>query len=324
MIGLSGSSRRTGAARGFAYRAAHVIVPLGIVGLVVHAVGAGDVLASLRGAEPDWIVLALMACSAQILLCAMRWQVTARSLGTTIPVRSAVSEYYLSSVINTTVPGGVVGDAMRAARARGAAGLERAVHSVVIERLAGQIGLGAVLLLGLALSGRPVLQGSAAIAALALLALGAAYALLRERRLARFVPPVIRRFATAIRMSWFDGRTALVQIALSLAIVAANLAAFAFAARATGTAIGFPEMLFAIPLILAAMLIPFSVAGWGYREGAAAAIFPLLGTSAAAGVSASLVFGAVILAASLPGTVVVLFRNRLSRPATEHPGDAAE
>jgi hypothetical protein len=55
-----------------------------------------------------------------------------------------------------------------------------------------------------------------------------------------------------------------------------------------------------VPLILAAMLIPLTVGGWGWREGAAAALFPLAGASSVAGVSAGIVFGGAILLSVLP------------------------
>lgn len=294
---------------GIAYRALHVVVPLVLIALVLATVDAGDVRARLTSVDPVWFLAALAACSAQIVISAFRWRLTARRLGVTISPSDAISEYYLSSAVNTTLPGGVVGDALRAVRMRGAAGLERAMHAVVIERLAGQVALAAVLVLGLVLSGRPELQWWA-LAITCLLAGLATLARLLRQRVAPLMPSVVDRFLVALRSSWFERRTALLQIALSLLIVALNLAAFSFAARATGAAIGAIDILFAGPLILTAMLIPFSVAGWGYREGAAAAVFPLVGASAAGGVSASLVFGMVILVASLPGLAVLLFRTK--------------
>lgn len=308
----SALSRKHGAssARSFAYRAVHIAVPVVVTVFVVWVVGAGDVVTRLRTADPVWIVAALVACSAQVVLCAVRWRVTAARLATRMTYRGAIAEYYLSSVINTTVPGGVVGDALRAVRSRGAAGLERAAQSVVIERLAGQIALGATLLLGLALSGQAELQWISLLALAAVAALGAAFWFARRRpALARLVPPFLQRFATAVRDSWFGMRAALSQVSLSLLVVVANLAAFSFAARATGATLPFPELLYAVPLVLVAMLIPFSVAGWGYREGAAAAVFPMIGASAAEGVATSVVFGAVLLVSSLPGLAVLLSRK---------------
>ncbi|MEL6913568.1 MAG: lysylphosphatidylglycerol synthase transmembrane domain-containing protein [Pseudomonadota bacterium] len=315
---IKGQTRR--GVKVFAYRAAHVVVPVVVVCFVVWTVGAGDVLARLTAAHPGWVLAACFACTLQMVLCSIRWQVTAARLGSRISTGSAISEYYLSSIINSTVPGGIVGDALRAVRARGTGGLERSAHAVLIERLAGQIALGATLLIGLLVSGRPALQASGAIAlggALLLISLALA---LRGRLPAWLVPALARRFVSAMGESWLGARTAALQVALSAFIVAANLAIFAFSARAVGAGIGFPEVLFAVPLILAAMLIPFSVAGWGYREGAAAAVFPLIGGSAAAGVSASVVFGAVILVASLPGLAVMFRRRRLEAAASPDAG----
>lgn len=297
----------------------HVLVSLVVLVFILSLVGVSDVVARLGSADPGWILAALLACSAQIILCAFRWRITAARLGASIGIGNAIGEYYLSSAVNTTVPGGVVGDALRAVRTRHVAGFETIAQAVVIERLAGQIALGAVLILGLAMSGRPELQWPAAAAICFLVVLGALGPVLHARLPDQILPGVVRRFGLAIKASWFDRREAIVQIVLSVSIVAANLAAFSAAARATGSTIGFPDILFAVPLILAAMLIPFSVAGWGYREGAAAAVFPLIGASAAAGVSASVAFGAVILIASLPGALMLLVRNEDPgrEPATE-------
>jgi hypothetical protein len=55
------------------------------------------------------------------------------------------------------------------------------------------------------------------------------------------------------------------------------------------------------------MLIPLGLAGWGWREGAAAALFPLAGASPTAGIAASAAFGGLILISSLPG-IIWLFR----------------
>ena len=82
---------------------------------------------------------------AQTVLSAMRWRLTARQLGQTIPLTRAIGEYYLAQVVNQSLPGGVVGDAGRAVRARHQAGLRRAGAAVAIERLAGQVALFLVL-----------------------------------------------------------------------------------------------------------------------------------------------------------------------------------
>lgn len=97
------------------------------------------------------------------------------------------------------------------------------------------------------------------------------------------------------------------QLLLSAAIVTLNLVAFAAVARATGTSMTPEAALTLIPLIL------LSIAGWGWCEGAAAALFPLAGAAPEAGLAASAVYGALMLAAAVPGAFW------LARPAALPP-----
>ena len=59
--------------------------------------------------------------------CAWRWRLVARGRGIDLPVREAVTAYYRSQFLNTTLPGGVLGDVHRAVapRARRPVALER-------------------------------------------------------------------------------------------------------------------------------------------------------------------------------------------------------
>ena len=96
--------------------------------------------------------------------------------------------------------------------------------------------------------------------------------------------------------------------------MACNLATVAFCARAAGTELGLMAALTIVPIMLLVMVLPISVAGWGLREGAAAALWPVIGASAASGVAASIAFGLVILVASLPGLAVMMAPGRITGP----------
>jgi uncharacterized membrane protein YbhN (UPF0104 family) len=301
-------------------RLAHVAVAVSLMVLVFAAIGTEDILRRVTSADPGWLLAAMAAAQAQILASALRWRLTASQLGADIPVRRAIGEYYLSGLINMTLPGGVVGDATRAVRSRAARGLEVAAQAVVIERLAGQVALAVFLILGLLLAGEPAARLAAIVVSVILVLL----AFVTFGRLPllpdRMIPLTIKRFAGALRKSWLDRRAAWRQIGLSAMVVTANIATFACAAAATGTVLTLSEALFAIPLILTAMLIPLSIAGWGYREGAAALIFPMIGFTAATGVGASIVFGVMILLANAPGFGVLLAQRR-ANAAPDQPGD---
>jgi glycosyltransferase 2 family protein len=292
--------------------------PVVIIGLLWSLADGPSALARLADADWPYLVLAFIAVNLQTIASAWRWQRVAARLGQLIPPRRAVAEYYLSQVVNQSLPGGVLGDAARAVRARHEAGLGIAAKAVLIERLAGQVALFGLLAItgtwailtpgGLTLSvdHNQLLIGAMAILVLALV-LYLGLLLARKKWSARLGHSI--KIALVAHGAWIE------QSLLSAAIVGLNLTSFSLCAFATGTTLGLEAVLVLVPLILCAMLVPATVAGWGFREGAAAALFPLVGATAAAGFAASLAFGLVILTASLPGLIVLFRPNKNRRPS---------
>jgi hypothetical protein len=69
------------------------------------------------------------------------------------------------------------------------------------------------------------------------------------------------------------------------------------------------------------MLVPISISGWGLREGAASALFPIAGATATEGFATSVAFGLAFIVAVLPGVVPLLVGRRL-RPTDNQTGEA--
>lgn len=291
-------------------RVLQITVMAGIAWLLWRAVDWRDALALLRSADPRWLVLAALALTVQTILSALRWRVTAGQLGIAIPVPDALREYYLSQVVNQSLPGGVLGDASRAVRARGQAGLLASGQAVVFERVAGQIGLLAVLLIGVGLSllvptGMtwpewlilPLVIGVCVLICIAVVVWFQATA---ETAFGR----TLRSFQHAVlgRDVWR------VQGMLSISTAFCNVAAFVFCAVALGVALPALAAAALVPLILFAMVLPLSISGWGLREGAAALLFPLVGASMGEGLAVSIAFGLVFLSTVVPGLVLTWMR----------------
>ena len=254
----------------------------------------------------------------QTALSAQRWRVTAAQLGLIIPALPALREYYLAQVVNQSLPGGVVGDAGRAVRSRGKAGLLVAAQAVMFERVAGQLGLIAVLVAGLVLgAAMPGALNWPLWLATSLAGLSAGvFAVLAFVGLS----PLARRFAGAFSHAVWERNVRARQIALSLGTALCNVAAFAFCAYALAVAMPLIAVATLVPLILFAMVLPISIGGWGVREGAAALLFPVIGATSAEGLATSVAFGLVLLATVLPGIILPLVRpNTHSRArATEY------
>lgn len=271
-----------------------------IFGAALWWASVEDVLARLEDADRVWLGIALVSLVLSTFSMARRWQITAQAHGLELRYRHALREYFLSLAINALVPGGVVGDVSRAVRLRNKGDLRRAAQSVIAERLFGQGALVLILVAGLTFSlavpgailwppatiwvlGLGLLAGVAILAALGRARLTAEFA--------QFCKSLLTRPAIVLH-----------------AIFAATLLIFALyaCARATGSVVPLDASVTVLPLVLCAMLIPLSVAGWGWREGVAAALFPLFGASAGAGIAMGICYGAVMLLAALPGVAVVL------------------
>lgn len=108
---------------------------LAIVGLVAWSVDIGQAVGLLASANGDLLLVAFAALTLQTVISAARWKITAARLEHRFSLLVAVREYYLAQFLNQTLPGGMVGDAGRAYRARHTAGLVRSGQAVLFERL---------------------------------------------------------------------------------------------------------------------------------------------------------------------------------------------
>jgi glycosyltransferase 2 family protein len=315
-------------------------VSLAFLAGVFWFLDAGALLARLGRMHPGWALLAVGISVGQVALLAWRWSFTARRLGIPLPFTLALREYYLGIFLNQVLPGGVVGDAARAWRHAGsgrgsgsgspggapgsatggasAGGTQptpkgSALRGVILERATAQVIMtgvalasAAVLLVGPPPS-PPLLLGAATAL---LLTLGTAGFLLRSFR------PLPSRASLAGRFHDDARRAVLAPGALAFHLltgflaVASYLAVFLAAGRAVGVATPLLQLLPLVAPVLMTMLLPLSVAGWGLREGAAAALWGMVGLSMAEGVLVSMAYGVLVLVSSLPGGLVLAGAGR--------------
>lgn len=295
-------------------RAFQVAVLIGLAVLLWWSVDWRASVALLAEADLRWLGVAGFALTIQTVLSALRWRMTAARLGIILAPAEAIREYYLSQVVNQSLPGGILGDANRVLRARGQAGLFVSGQAVVFERAAGQLGLLAVL--GVGLIGTvvtpsdvvwprwllmPVAGGLAGVIGLLVLAI---LALRVFGGTDRGWKGSFRTFVHAVMAPDIFAR----QLALSVATATCNVAAFSLCASALGIDLTLGVTITLVPMILFAMILPLSISGWGLREGAAAALFPFVGATSAEGLATSVAFGLVFLATVLPGFLISWLR----------------
>lgn len=262
-----------------------------------------SVWARLQAADMTWIALALVAITAATLSMARRWQIVAQSFGIDLSYARAVREYYLAQLVNLAVPGGVVGDVTRAVRTRDAVDLKRSAQSVIVERLVGQI-----YLLGLMFGGFVfilLMPGEVHWAALGwLVPLTLAVLALATWKVSRGSSATGRLLHTTL------GLLPRFSMLVHGAVTTFGLIfGFYASARAIGVVVPPEAWATLIPLVLCAMLIPLSIAGWGWREGAAAALFPMIGAPASAGVASGITYGLLLMIAVLPAAFILIAQS---------------
>ena len=209
--------------------------------------------------------------------------------------------------LNLTLPGGVVGDVHRGvSHGREVSDVGRALRAVAWERFAGQL-VQALLTVAVLLALPSPVRSSMPVVLIA----GAA-AVLGVALVARARPGDARsvwaraRGALAGDSRALLARRAWLGIALASAIViSGHVATFLIAARTAGTTAPMSTMVPIALIVMLAAALP-NVGGWGPREGVTAWLFSAAGLHAQRGVAAAVVYGVLVLVASLPGAAVLV------------------
>jgi uncharacterized membrane protein YbhN (UPF0104 family) len=272
------------------------------------------VLAQLENVDFRWLLIGFVVSFGQTVLSAWRWRYTARRLGLTLSLRDAVREYYLAIFINQVCPGGIVGDLSRAWRHARTTETGPAVRAVILERLSGQmvmifVSLGAVAALPEDVIGNVPFGWFL----LVILSLVTVVVMTVIRRRSSENESLVDKLLHDTRVAVCSREALPSQLISSCIIVASYLVTFIIAARAIGSYTPLATLVPLIPIVLLAMLLPISIAGWGVREGVAALLWAAAGLSAVEGAAISAAYGLLILISSLPGAVALLVGLRTTQ-----------
>jgi uncharacterized membrane protein YbhN (UPF0104 family) len=287
---------------------ASVVGPALTLAVLVWRLGAGPFVNGVRTIDGGALAAAAGIAVLTTVCCAWRWKIVARGLGVDLSLSAAVAAYYRSVFLNVTLPGGIVGDVHRGvSHGRDVRDVSRGLRAVAWERSAGQVVQIFVTVVVLLVLPSPV-HSSMALVAIAVAVAAFGVLLLARARPAGGVSPWARLRGAAAR----DIRDALLArrawpaITLTSALVVAGHAlTFLIAARTAGATAPLSQMLPIALLAMAAMVLP-SIGGWGPREGVTAWAFGAAGLGAQRGVATAVVYGVMVLVASLPGAAVLV------------------
>ncbi len=279
-------------------------VGVGILVAIVVQVGAEPFVRGLAALTFEAVAVAFVLGAAATVAAAARWRVIGRRLGLSLGWGQAVAAYYRSQFLNTVLPGGVVGDVHRAVtHGRDAGRLAQASRAVAAERAVGQavqLVLAAVVVVSLGLWDYAPGVGIVVLA----LAVVCVCVVIAARVNSR-ARTAIRREMAILRVAVGSPAALATVTVASVAVVACLVAMFVVACVAVGVDAPLGRLIGLAVIVILAGSIPFSLGGWGPREGVAAWAFALAGLGATTGIAVSTAYGVLAMIAVTPGAVVL-------------------
>jgi len=283
-------------------------VAVALLAVVIWRLGTGPFLAGLEAVDGRALLAAAAIFFLTTVCSAWRWTIVSRGLGLRLSLPAAVAAYYRAVFLNLVLPAGVAGDVHRGvSHGREAHDVGRGLRAVGWERGAGQV-VQVVLTIAVLLvlpsplrSSMPFVAVAAAVVVLGVVLVGRVRVNGGRSRWTRVRDAV----ATDVRNGVLR-RNALPAVVLASALVlVGHTATFFVAARTAGVDAPLSRLLPLALIAMLAMVLP-SIGGWGPREGATAWAFAAAGLGADRGAATAVAYGVLVLAASLPGALVLV------------------
>jgi uncharacterized protein (TIRG00374 family) len=257
-----------------------------------------------------------------------RWVVLLRAAGQTIPAKSAVWIYLVSSFLGGFTPAGIGADVARAVtlRERTAQG-SAAVASVLVDRMLGLLSILVVGAASAALWGTSYgLESRRLIAAAGLLVILGAVAFLWADVLVRWVvPPRAHEAAAARRLLRLADAVALYRghrsalagvMGLSVVVQLLRIVQAYVLGRGIGIDVALSYYLLIMPIALLALLLPVSVSGFGVPQAGIVWLLTRQGVPEASAFALSTLIVLSGIVANLAGAFLYL-RERHGAPARQ-------
>jgi uncharacterized membrane protein YbhN (UPF0104 family) len=289
-------------------RLASPAIAVVVLGIVLWRLGTGPFVDGLKAVNIGSLAAAAGIVFVTTLCSAWRWTIVARGLGVPLSLPAAITSYYRALFLNLTLPSGVAGDVYRGIdHGREVHDVGRALRAVVWERAAGQV-VQALLTIAVLLVLPSPVRGAMPLVAAVAVAAAVGVVLLSRMKVGgpRSRWMLLRNsVVTDVRNGVLD-RSALPAVLITSAVVVVGHAAtFLIATHAVGATASLSRLVPLAALALLAMVLP-NIAGWGPREGITAWAFAAAGLGASRGAAAAVTYGVLVLAATLPGAIVLV------------------
>jgi uncharacterized protein (TIRG00374 family) len=270
---------------------------------------------TIIGLDVSLLMLGILFQLASTLLAGLRWCRVSQLLGLQQRPIFYLRSYFKGFFFNQGLPTSIGGDAIRVLDVAKLGGRKRdAFRGVFIDRLLGLTGLLLVNFIANLLNPNLLPQElfwlinlivAAGIGGFVLLNFIHHLTFLKQWRITTFVVAISRELNSIFHRlaEWF------IHGGLAMTIHLLSMVAIYFIGHSVGMEESLLTFLVIVPPVVLLTLIPISLAGWGVREGAMIGLFGLIGADKTVVLSMSLLYGLVLVIASLPGLYVYLTAN---------------
>jgi uncharacterized protein (TIRG00374 family) len=293
-----------------------ILISTALLAFVLRHVGWREAWETLRGARFPFLAMAFALALLGIGVRAYRWRVLLESLGIRVSLARLTRLYFVGTFFSDFLPSGVGGDVVRAyevaQRTENRAG---AVGTVLVDRASGLLVL--FLIASVALLFSYGLVGRQVVAVILLLtAAGWGGSILFMRRhwlqrlgLLRWVEKVRPLQAVYEAVHACGSRAIATALGVSFILNGLLIAMNYFIALSLGVHVSLWYFLLFVPIISFLLVLPFSVSGWGLREGGYIYLFAQAGVAAPLALTMSLLVQSLQLALGLIGAGIYLLEG---------------
>ena len=282
----------------------------GLIGYLLYRYGPS--YARLERIDPGFCAIAVAIVVLQVALNTVRWRLILTQIaGANASFRCVFGIYYASTFFSQFLPS-VGGDLVRVLYRRTlGSSLGLIIISVLLDRglaIASLLFVALVSLLFLA----PFDPAHTTFRRVGLLAgggLAGAYggclmvSAMRRSQMWTRLPQSIQTLAASVVWS-LTSRTGLCRLMpLSALVHLLSVVVIYFAAHAVHVPLTLSVVFATGPVLLLAQVLPISVGGWGVREAAAVVLLGMTSVDPTSAILASIMFGALIVLATLPGAL---------------------
>ena len=311
-IGANGETHESSVKKRWLGMLIRLLITAFIFFLIFRGIDFAAVSETITGLDPTYLLLGILFQLLSTSLAGLRWCRVSQLLGLGQSTLFYLKSYFKGFFFNQGLPTSIGGDAIRVLDiARLGKRKRDAFRSVFIDRFLGLTGL--LLLNLIANSINPDLLPPeifwlinllvmAGIAGFFVVLLLHRITLLQQWRATAFISKISRELSHIFSHGREWGMQALMAIGIHLLA----MIAIYFLGHSVGIEYGLLTFLIIVPPVILLTLIPISLAGWGVREGAMIGLFALIGADKTLVLSMSLLYGVVLVIASLPGLYVYL------------------